>query len=138
MNEAASIAAILKTSKTIAVVGLSSNRYRASNGVSRYMQSAGYRIIPVNPALTEVLGEKAYPTLESIPEKVDIVNVFRRPEYVPEIVDSAIRIGARSLWLQEEVVHEEAAGRAEQNGLAVVMDRCLLKEHQRLSHSGEL
>ncbi|MEO8659952.1 MAG: CoA-binding protein [Bryobacteraceae bacterium] len=138
MNDAASIAAILKTSKTIAVVGLSSSRYRASNGVSRYMQSAGYRIIPVNPGETEVLGEKAYPTLESIPEKVDIVNVFRRPEYVPEIVDSAIRIGARSLWLQEEVIHEEAAGRAEQSGLAVVMNRCLLKEHQRLSQSGEL
>ena len=138
MNEAASITAILKTSKTIAVVGLSSNRYRASNGVSRYMQGAGYRIIPVNPGETEVLGEKAYPTLESIPEKVDIVNVFRRPEYVPDIVDSAIRIGARSLWLQEEVVHEEAAGRAEQSGLAVVMDRCLLKEHHRLSESGEL
>lgn len=126
------IAALLKSSRTIAVVGLSAKRFRPSYGVSEYMQRAGYRIIPVNPRDTEILGEKVYPTLEAIPEPVDLVNVFRRPEFVPDIVESAIRIGARAIWLQEEVIHEEAAARAQRAGLAVVMDRCLLKEHRRL------
>ena len=130
-NDPATIKSILKNSKTIAVVGLSGSKFRPSYGVSAYMQRAGYRIIPVNPRETEVLGEKSYPSLEAIPEPVDLVNVFRRPEYVPDIVDSAIRIGARALWLQEEVVHEEAAARARQAGLDVVMDRCILKEHRR-------
>jgi len=130
-NDSATIESILKNSKTIAVVGLSGSKFRPSYGVSAYMQRAGYRIIPVNPRETEVLGEKSYPALEAIPEPVDLVNVFRRPEYVPDIVDSAIRIGARALWLQEEVVHEEAAARARQAGLDVVMDRCILKEHRR-------
>ena len=120
---------ILKTYKTIAVVGLSSRRLRPSYGVSEYMQSHGYRIIPVNPAETEVLGEKAYPDLQSIPIPIDIVNVFRRSEFVPEVVDEAIRVGAKAIWMQEGVIHYEAARKAESAGLAVVMDRCILKEH---------
>jgi len=124
---------LLRTSKTIAVVGLSSNPMRPSFGVAEYMKREGYRIIPVNPQETEILGEKAYARLEDIPEHVDIVDVFRRPEFVPDIVDSAIKIGAGALWLQEDVVHEEGARRARAAGLAVVMDKCLLKEHRRLS-----
>lgn len=128
-----SIAELLQTSRTIAVVGLSSHRWRPSYGVSEYMQAAGFRIIPVNPNETEVLGEKAYPDLESVPVPIDIVNVFRRPEFVPEIVDAAIRAGARAIWMQEGVTHEEAAGKARQAGLTVIMDRCILKEHRRLA-----
>jgi uncharacterized protein len=124
-----SISQILKNSRTIAVVGLSSRRHRPSFGVSEYMQSAGYRIIPVNPSETEVLGEKCYSRLEDVPEAVDIVNIFRRSEFVPEIVDSAIRIGARSVWMQEGVAHPEAAERARRAGLFVVMNCCILKEH---------
>lgn len=124
-----SISDILKTSRTIAVVGLSSRRHRPSFGVSEYMQSAGYRIIPVNPAETEVLGEKCYARLEDIPEPVDIVDIFRRSEFVPDIVESAIRIGARAVWMQEGVSHAEAAERARRAGLFVVMNCCILKEH---------
>jgi predicted CoA-binding protein len=124
---------ILRTVRTIAVVGLSSKRNRPSFGVSAYMQQAGYRIIPVNPAETEVLGEKAYPDLESIPEPVDLVNIFRRPELVPPIVDSAIRIGAKAVWMQEGVIHQEAAEKARAAGLAVVMDRCILKVHHKIA-----
>ena len=120
---------ILRSSKTIAVVGLSGRRYRPSFGVSEYMQSAGYRIIPVNPTETQVLGEKCYARLEDVPEKVDIVDVFRRSEFVPEIVESAIRMGARSVWMQEGVLHDEAAERARRAGLFVVMNCCILKEH---------
>jgi predicted CoA-binding protein len=127
----ANIPDLLRESRTIAVVGLSSRRIRPSYGVSQYMQSAGYRIIPVNPNETEVLGEKAYATLEDVPEPVDIVDVFRRSEYVPEVVESAIRIGAKAVWLQEGVNHEEAVRRAKEAGLAVVVDRCILKEHRR-------
>jgi len=123
---------ILKNSRTIAVVGLSSSPMRASNGVAAYMQRAGYRIIPVNPQETEVLGEKCYARLEDVPEKIDIVDVFRRPEFVAEIVESAIKIGAKTLWLQEGVVHEEAAERARSAGLNVVMDRCILKDHRKM------
>lgn len=123
---------ILKTSKTIAVVGLSSRKFRPSYGVSQYMQEQGYRIIPVNPGESSVLGEKSYASLSEVPETIDIVNIFRRPEYVPEIVEEAIRIGARSIWMQEDVVHEEAAARARAAGLFVVMDRCILKEHRSL------
>jgi uncharacterized protein len=122
---------LLAASKTIAVVGLSSRRSRPSYGVSEYMQSQGYRIIPVNPNETEVLGEKAYPDLGSVPEKIDIVDIFRRPEHVPAIVEAAIRIGARAVWMQEGIVHEQAAERARAAGLEVVMDRCILKEHRR-------
>jgi uncharacterized protein len=128
----ASVLELLRTSRTIAVVGLSSKRWRPSFGVSEYMQRAGYRIIPVNPGETEVLGEKSYAGLEQIPEKVDIVDVFRRSEFVPDIVEQAIRIGARAVWLQEGVVHEEAAAKARAAGLIVVMDRCILKEHRKL------
>jgi hypothetical protein len=121
---------LLKNTKTIAVVGLSGSRWRPSYGVSEYMKVAGYRIVPVNPNEAEVLGEKAYPTLEDIPEPVDLVNIFRQSRFVPEIVESAIRIGAKGIWMQEGVVHEEAARRAKEAGLDVVMDRCILKEHQ--------
>lgn len=123
---------ILRSAKTIAVVGLSSKRTRPSYGVSEYMQRAGYRIIPVNPAETEVLGEKAYPDLESIPVPVDLVNIFRRSELVPPVVDAAIKIGAKAIWMQEDVVHEEAAAKARAAGLMVVMDRCVLKEHRKM------
>lgn len=124
---------LLQKAHTIAVVGLSSSRFRASYGVSQYMQSAGYRIIPVNPNEKEVLGEKSYARLEDIPEKIDLVDVFRRPEFVPEIVDAAIRVGARAIWMQEGVVNEAAAQRARDAGLFVVMDSCILKEHRRLT-----
>ena len=123
---------MLREGKTIAVVGLSSKRLRPSHGVSAYMQEHGYRIIPVNPAETEVLGEKAYATLGEVPFPVDIVNVFRQPEFVPEIVDEALRLGVKYLWLQEDVVHEAAAAKARAAGVKVVMDRCILKEHRRL------
>jgi predicted CoA-binding protein len=126
---------ILHSARTIAVVGLSGKRYRPSYGVAEYLQRAGYRIIPVNPEETEVLGERAYPDLDSIPEAVDVVDVFRRPEFVPPIVEAAIRKGAKMVWMQEGVIHEEAAKRAEEAGLAVVMDRCILKDHRRLAHA---
>jgi predicted CoA-binding protein len=125
---------LLSKAKVIAVVGLSSKRSRASFGVSRYMQSVGYRIIPVNPNQTEVLGEKAYADLDAIPKdvKIDIVNIFRRSEEVPEIVDVSIRLGAPAIWMQEGVIHEEAAAKARAAGIFVMMDHCLLKEHRRL------
>ncbi len=126
------LAEILKSSHTIAVVGLSSKRFRPSYGVAEYLQRAGYRIIPVNPEETEVLGEKSYPTLESVPEAIDIVDIFRRSEFVPEIVEAAVRKGAKVIWMQEDVIHEDAAQRAREAGLDVVMDRCILKDHRRL------
>jgi predicted CoA-binding protein len=129
------IAEILRVCRTIAVVGLSAKRYRPSYGVAEYMQRAGYRIIPVNPHEAEVLGEKCYPDVESIPEPIDIVDIFRRSEHVPEIVEAAIRKGAKAIWMQEGVVHEEAARRAREAGLAVVMDRCILKDHRRLAQA---
>lgn len=128
----ANIAEMLKSSRTIAVVGLSGQRTRPSYGVAEYLQREGYKIIPVNPRESAVLGEKCYARLEDIPERIDIVDVFRRPEFVPEIVNSAIAIGAKALWLQEGVIHEAAAEKARQAGLSVVMDRCILKEHARL------
>ena len=124
---------LLKTAHVIAVVGLSSRKHRPSFGVSEYMQRAGYRIIPINPNESSVLGEKVYASLEDVPEKIDIVDIFRRSEFVPEIVEQAIRVGAGAVWMQEGVIHEEAAARARAAGLTVVMDRCILKEHQRLS-----
>ncbi len=124
---------LLRNARTIAVVGLSSNRLRPSYGVSEYMQRSGYRIIPVNPQETEVLGERAYARLEDVPERIDIVDIFRRSEFVPEIVDSAIRIGAKVVWMQEGVIHEAAAEKARAAGLAVVMDRCVLKEHRKMT-----
>jgi len=123
---------ILRTSHTIAVVGLSNKRFRPSYGVAEYMKRAGFRIIPVNPGAAEIMGETCYPDLESIPDGVDIVDIFRRSEYVPDIVDAAIRKGAKAIWMQEGVYHEEAAKKAEAAGIAVVMDRCILKDHRRL------
>jgi len=129
------ISEILHNCRTIAVVGLSSKRFRPSYGVAEYLKRSGYRIIPVNPNETEVLGERSYPDLESIPEPVDLVDIFRRSEHVPEIVETAIRIGAKAVWMQEGVIHEAAARRAEEAGLAVVMDRCILKDHRRLAYA---
>jgi uncharacterized protein len=124
----AAIGNVLAMSKTIAVVGLSSRRHRASYGVSETLQESGYRIFPVNPNETEVLGEKCYARLEDIPEKIDIVDIFRRSEFVPEIVDSAIRLGARAIWMQEGVEDESSAERARRAGLFVIMDNCIAKE----------
>ena len=118
---------------TIAVVGLSPDQGKASFEVAAYLQRAGYRIIPVNPACQEILGEPCYPTLADIPVEVEIVDVFRRSEFLPEIVEQAIAKGAKVVWMQEGVVNQAAATRAEEAGLAVVMDRCLLKEHHRLA-----
>jgi predicted CoA-binding protein len=123
---------LLRDSKTIAVVGLSGKKFRPSYGVAEYMQKAGYRIIPVNPNEAEVLGEKSYARIEDIPEHIDIVDIFRRPEFVGPLVDSAIQVGAKTIWMQEGVVHEDGAHKAREAGLAVVMDRCILKEHMRL------
>ena len=122
---------LLRTSHLIAVVGLSGKKFRPSYGVAEYMQREGYRIIPVNPNETEVLGEKAYARLEDIPEPIDIVDIFRRSEFVPTIVESAIRVGAKAIWMQEDVEDEQAAKKARDAGLFVVMDRCILKEHSR-------
>ena len=126
-----SIKQILETYKTLAVVGLSSKHMRASYGVASYMQARGYRIIPVNPNESSVLNEKAYASLDEVPEAVPVVVIFRRPEFVPEVVESAIHKGARVIWMQEGVIHEEAARRAEAAGLIVVQDRCILKEHAK-------
>ena len=126
--EDASITELLASAKTIAVAGLSAKPYRASYGVTETLQSAGYRIFPVNPNETEVLGEKCYARLEDIPEKIDIVDIFRRSEFVPEIVDAAIRIGAGAIWMQEGVEDEPSAARARRAGLFVVMDLCIAKE----------
>jgi predicted CoA-binding protein len=123
---------LLETVKTIAVVGLSANPERVSNSVARYMQEAGYRIIPVNPGIREALGEKAYASLRDIPEKVDLVNIFRRSEDVPPVVDEAIAIGAKGVWMQEGIINEEAADKARAAGLKVVMDSCIKVQHSRL------
>ncbi len=122
---------LLKKYKTIAVVGLSSNPMRPSYDVTEYMQAAGYRIIPVNPNERKVLGEKSYARLEDVPEKIDIVNVFRRAEEVPAVVESAIRVGARVVWMQQGVENEEAAEKARAAGLMVIEDACILVEHRR-------
>jgi predicted CoA-binding protein len=128
------IADLLQRAKTIAVVGLSNSPLRPSYGVSAYMQSNGYRIIPVNPKIKEALGETAYASLVDVPEKVDIVNIFRRPEFVEEIVDQAIQLKIPAIWMQEEVINEKAAEKGRKAGIFVVMDRCILKEHKgRLS-----
>ena len=121
---------LLRRSRTIAVVGLSDSPMRPSYGVSAYMQSHGYKIIPVNPTIAETLGAKSYPALGSVPEKIDIVNIFRRPEYVEEIVDQAIELKVPAVWMQEGVVNQKAAKKAEKAGIFVVMDLCILKEHQ--------
>jgi predicted CoA-binding protein len=123
---------ILRSARTIAVVGLSDKPDRPSYGVAAYLQAHGYRIIPINPAVREVLGEKAYARLEDVPEKIDVVDVFRRPENVPEVVDAAIAVGAKVVWMQDGVIHEAAAAKAQAAGLRVVMDRCMLRDHRRL------
>ena len=117
---------MLRTAKTIAVVGLSSNPMRSSHGVAEALQKDGYRIIPVNPNEAQVLGEKAYARLEDIPEPVDVVNIFRRPQYVPEVVESAIKIGAKGVWMQLGIEHEKAAERARAAGLLVVENSCIM------------
>jgi uncharacterized protein len=120
----------LQTARTIAVVGLSNSPFRPSHGVAAYMQSHGYRIIPVNPEVEVVLGEKSYGSLLEVPERVDIVNIFRRSELVPEVVDQALQIKAPTIWMQEGVLHEAAAAKARRAGILVVMDSCILKEHR--------
>ena len=122
---------LLKQYKTIAVVGLSSNPMRPSYDVTEYMQAAGYRIIPVNPNERKVLGEKSYARLEDVREKIEIVNVFRRAEEVPAVVESAIRVGAKVVWMQQGVENEEAAEKARAAGLVVIEDACILVEHRR-------
>lgn len=126
-----SIQTILEEFQTLAVVGLSSKPMRPSHGVSSYLMSHGYHIIPVNPHEESVLGEKAYASLEDVPEAFDVVVIFRRSEYVPEVVDEAIHKGAKVIWMQEGVENEEAAQRARQAGLQVIQDRCILKEHAK-------
>lgn len=121
---------LLKRAQTIAVVGLSDSPLRPSHGVSAYMQTHGYRIIPVNPNITDALGEKAYPTLLDIPERIDIVNIFRRREFVEEIVDQAIHRRVPAIWMQEQVINHQAADKARRAGIFVVMDLCILKEHK--------
>jgi len=124
------IADLLKRSKTIAVVGLSNSPLRPSHGVAAYMQTNGYHIIPVNPEIKGALGEKAYASLLEVPEKIDIVNIFRRPEFVEEVVDQAIQLKVPTIWMQEDVIHEKAAEKARKAGIYVIMDRCILKEHK--------
>ena len=131
INSREAISRILEECRTIAVVGLSSNPGRASHGVAGYMLRQGYTVIPVNPNETEVFGEKSYPTLADVPVAVDLVDVFRRSEAAGEVVDEAIRVRAKAVWLQEGVIDRAAAERARDAGLLVVMDRCWLKEHIR-------
>jgi predicted CoA-binding protein len=130
LTQSDSIYDLLSRAKTIAVVGLSESPMRPSHGVSAYMQAAGYRIIPVNPQIAEALGAKSYPSLLDVPGKIDLVNVFRRPEYVDQIVDQSIQLKIPAIWLQEGVVNERAAAKARSAGIFVVMDRCVLKEHR--------
>jgi len=124
---------ILTSARTIASVGLSSNQEKPSYSVAAYLKEQGYRVIPVNPTATEILGEKVYASLSDIPDKVDVVQVFRKPEDVPPVVDEAIKIGAKIVWMQEGVVNYEAAQKAEEAGLQVVMDACMRATHQRLN-----
>lgn len=133
MNDPTEIKRLLEGSRSIAVVGLSANPSRPSHAVARYMQTQGYRIVPVNPNHQAVLGEICYPSLLDIPPStpIDLVNVFRRPDAVPLVVDQTMQIGVRAIWMQEGVIDGKAARKAEQAGLTVVMDRCLLKEHSK-------
>lgn len=129
MNSPDVIAAMVTPPKTIAVVGLSDDPGKASHYVSRYMQQRGFRILPVNPSLTAVLGETCYPSLTALPTRPDVVNVFRLPRYIPAIVDEMIALGLPAIWVQQGIVHLEAAERAEASGIQVVMDRCIMVEH---------
>lgn len=121
---------LLERARTIAVVGLSASPLRPSHGVSAYMQAQGYRIIPVNPTIAEALGEKAYPSLLEVPDKIEIVNIFRRPEFVEEVVDQAIQLNVPAIWMQEGVIHQKAAEKAQKAGIFILMDLCILKEHR--------
>jgi predicted CoA-binding protein len=132
MNNDEMMKDILLSSKTIASVGLSSNPGKESYGIVQYLKSQGYRVIPVNPTVEEILGEKSYPDLESVPEKIDVVQVFRKPEDVPPVVESAIKVGAKTVWMQEGIVNQEAAEAAREAGLQVVMDACMRATHRRL------
>jgi predicted CoA-binding protein len=132
MNNDQMMKDILLSAKTIASFGLSSNPGKESYGIVQYLQSQGYRIIPVNPTVDEILGEKSYPDLESVPEPIDVVQVFRKSEDVPPVVDSAINVGAKVVWMQEGIVNEEAAQKAREAGLQVVMDACMRATHRRL------
>lgn len=129
-NENDRITELLKNAKNIAVVGLSDNPMRASYGVAAYLQSQGYRIIPINPEVDSVLGEKAYASLAQVPDKIDLVDIFRRSEHVPPVVEEAIQKKIPAVWMQETVIHEEAAKKARDKGIFVVMNRCILKEHR--------
>jgi predicted CoA-binding protein len=131
INSRETISKILEDCRTIAVVGLSSNTGRASNGVAGYMRRAGYKVIPVNPNEEQVFGEKSYPSLADVPVPVDLVDIFRRSEEAGSVVDEAIKVGAKAVWLQEGVIDHDAAKRAQDAGLLVVRDRCWLKEHAR-------
>jgi predicted CoA-binding protein len=123
---------VLRKHKTVAVVGLSSNPERPSHRVARYLKEQGYRIIPVNPRETEVLGEKAYPDLCAVPEPIEVVDIFREAKAVPRVVAQAMYVGAKAVWMQEGIVHQAAAVRARRAGIAVVMNRCMMKEHRRI------
>ena len=129
---------IIKESKNVAVVGLSNKLGRPSLTVASYLKGQGYRIIPVNPAIQEVGGDKCYPDLASVPDRIDIVDVFRKSDEVLPVVDAAIKIGAKVIWMQEGIVNEEAANKAREAGLLVVMDKCMLKEHARLKREGKV
>ena len=132
MNSDKEMKEILLSATTVASVGLSSNQEKESYWIAAYLKEQGYRIIPVNPTATEILGEKAYPDLSSVPEKVDVVQVFRKPEDVPPVVEEAIKIGAKVVWMQEGISHEEAAKKAREAGLQVIMDACMRATHRRL------
>jgi uncharacterized protein len=123
---------ILKSCRVVAVVGCSANEERASYRVAKYLKENGYKVIPVNPSLTEVLGEVCYPDLTSVPDTIEVVDIFRKSEDVPPIVEQAIKIGAKAIWMQEGITHQAAANQAQSADMMVVMDRCMLKEHQRL------
>lgn len=132
MNSDKTMKEILLSAKTIATVGLSSNPEKESYGVAQYLKSRGYHVIPVNPTASEILGEKSYPDLESIPETIDVVQVFRKPEDVPPVVDGAIKAGAKVVWMQEGITNEESAQKARAAGLQVIMDACMRETHKRL------
>ena len=132
MNDDKVMKEILLSARTIASVGLSGNQQKESYWIASYLKEQGYRIIPVNPTATEILGEKSYPDLGSVPEKIDVVQIFRKPEDVPPIVDYAIKAGAKVVWMQEGIVNEDAAQKARDAGIPVVMDACMRATHRRL------
>jgi len=132
MNDDGMMKDILSTAKTVASVGISGNKEKVSNSVGAFLMEHGYRLIPINPTADEILGQKSYPDLASVPEKIDVVQIFRRPEDVPPVVDEAIKVGAKVVWMQEGIINEQAAQTAREAGLQVVMDACMRATHQRL------